>query len=227
VGRVAVFSGADLRNNVPTRLTPDFIPFVGYNGALNVAVGDMDGSGFAAIAVSPDSGGGAHISVWSGAEISAGVPLSSLPMMANFFAFPQTDPSGARVALRDLTGTGLDDLIVTSENPFNSAARVYSITSFQTGNLSAPYQYPLGPVTISGLYAADHTTAADTNTTNTNGTNQPTDTTAARIEPASTVHTATSAAARTGCTCPACLALARLLESSAPHESIVPTIAVK
>ena len=54
--------------------------------------------------------------------------------------------------MRELTGNGEDDLIVTSETPQNSAARVYTFANFQTGNVNVPTTYPLGTTTIDGIY---------------------------------------------------------------------------
>jgi hypothetical protein len=215
-GRVAIYSGADLRGGVAARLTGDFIPFAGYAGGLNVAVGDMDGDGFAELAVAPDYGTAAHVEVWSGAALSTGVYASNLPLIANWFALPPSDPSGARLAMRDMTGNGLDELIVASADPQNATAAVYSIANFQTGNLNVPVTYPVGTATVNGLYAADHTTAA-TATTSTSTTASQSTTTPAPANASNnnhTVFTASSGAAPSGCTCPACLALARALKAA-------------
>ena len=121
-----------------------------------MAVGDMDGSGFADLAVSPDTGAPARIEVWAGAMLSTGVYPGNLSPIASFYAFAPSDLSGARLAMVDLSGNGQDDLVVASENAQNSAARVFAYSNFQTGNLNVATTYPLGTATISGLYAADH-----------------------------------------------------------------------
>jgi hypothetical protein len=230
---VAIYSGAQLRFGSAALLTTPFSPFPGYLGGLNGAVGNLDGSGFDDIAIIPDNGGSSHLEVFSGTLLSTGANPTSLPLVANFFVFSPADPSGARLAMRDLEGNGLDDIIVTSENPLNSAARVFNYADFQTGNLSAPIQYPIGTATLAGLYAADHTAPADTaNTTNstntnTNPSNQP-DPVPARIDTANTAHTftATFAAATSGCTCPACLALARALKAAESKDGQTSTMTV-
>jgi hypothetical protein len=238
-GAVGIYSGAALRNGVATPLT-SLTPFQGYNGPLTVAVGDMDGDGFAELAVSPDVGGPAHIEVWSGAALATGANAANLPMMANFFAFAPTDPSGARLAMSDLQGNGLDDLVVASGNAQNSAARVFTFADFQTGNLSAPTAYPLGTATVDGLYAADHTSSTDTGTTGTTNSDPSGTTTSSTsgtnstaiptpVASSGTSHqtfSATSNPALSGCTCPACLALARALKAAEAKSGQAATVTV-
>ncbi len=86
LGRVAIYSGSDLRNGVATRLFPDFIPFEGLWAGLNTAVGDMNGDGYDELAVVPDRGAPAHVKVWSGATLSggAGRPASAAPADREF-----------------------------------------------------------------------------------------------------------------------------------------------
>ncbi len=158
-GRVAVYSGADLRNGIATRLTPDFIAFAGLWSGLNAAVGDMDGDGFAELAISPDRGGPAHVKVWSGATLSnnPGAQASNLGLVGSFYAFTPTDPSGARLALRDTNGDGRAELVAASANRTNSFARVFTFEQVSTGGANAPSTLPFGtPVTYDGLYAGLH-----------------------------------------------------------------------
>jgi hypothetical protein len=235
-GRVAIYSGAELRYGVAARLTSDFIPFAGYFGGLSVAVGDMSGDGHADLALSPDSGGPAHVEVWSGAALSTGIYPSNLPVIASFYAFTPTDQSGARLAMSDLEGNGLDDLIVASGNPQNSAARVFTYADFQTGNLSAATSYPLGANTVAGLYAADEvfpatsSTSSNSGNTTTAATKQQADTIIPELNSGSKAgthsYTASSNPALSGCTCPACLALARLLKEEAARSGTAPTVTV-
>ncbi len=153
-GRVAIYTGADLRNGVATRLTPDFIAFSGLWSGLNAAVGDMDGDGFAELAISLDKGP-AHVKVWSGATLSGnpGVQPSNLGLVGSFFAFAPTDPSGARLALRDSNGDGRAELFAVSTSKTSSFARVFSFEQMQAGGGGAPTAAPFGtPVTYDGIY---------------------------------------------------------------------------
>ena len=214
-GRVAVYTGADLRNGIATRLTPDFIPFAGLWSGLNAAVGDMDGDGFAELAISPDRGGPAHVKVWSGATLSAnrGVPPSTLPLTASFYALPPSDPSGARLALRDTDGDGRAELFAGSANRSNSLARVFTIEQAQAGGGNAPLTAPFGtPVTYDGLYAALHVAPLETTLP------------AASDEPTPTI---TLDPVNRKCTCPGCRALVALVDSGAAPGDMFAAIPVK
>ncbi len=154
-GRVAVYSGADLRNNVATRLTPDFIPFAGLWSALNAAVGDMDGDGFAELAISPDRGVPAHVKVWSGVTLSnnPSVQASALPLTASFYGLPPSDPSGSRLGLKNTNGDGRAELFVASANPRNASSRVFTFEQAIAGGVGAPDVFPFGTqFTYDGIY---------------------------------------------------------------------------
>ena len=56
VGAVSVYSGAALRNGSATRLVADFLPFGAMPIGLNVAVGDLDGDGYAEVALGLERG---------------------------------------------------------------------------------------------------------------------------------------------------------------------------
>ncbi|MBX9580714.1 MAG: FG-GAP-like repeat-containing protein, partial [Gemmataceae bacterium] len=81
-------------------------PFGSFTGGAYVATGDTDGDGKAEIAVSPDEGGGPRVVMYSGAGFR---------QAASFFGI--ADPSfrgGARVAMADVNGDGLSDLLVAA-----------------------------------------------------------------------------------------------------------------
>ena len=155
LGRVAVYSGAALRNGTATRLLPDFIAFDGLWSGLNAAVGDMDGDGYAELAVSPDRGAPAHVKVWSGASLTANrnTQPSALPLAASFFALPTSDSSGARLALRDTDGDGRADLVVASGNQRNAVARAFTYEQMRDAPAGVPTVAPLGSLlAFDGLY---------------------------------------------------------------------------
>ncbi|MBP3958823.1 FG-GAP repeat protein [Gemmata sp. G18] len=224
-GRVAVYSGADLRNATATRLLPDFIAFAGLWSGLNAAVGDMDGDGFAELAIAPDRGP-AHIKVWSGATLTnnPGIQANDLPLVGSFYAFAPTDPSGARLALRDTNGDGRAELVAASANRSSSYARVFSFEQMQAGGANAPFTAPFGtPITYDGLYAGLHT-ASTTNTTDTNQQSAPVPVEAPKASDA--IYTASADPMKHKCSCAGCTFLAQLAGSATGVDELLSTIPV-
>ena len=81
-------------------------PFGTFAGGAFVATGDTDGDGKADIAVSPDEGGGPRVVLYSGAGFR---------QTASFFGIADANfRGGARVAMADVNGDGLSDLLVAA-----------------------------------------------------------------------------------------------------------------
>ncbi len=108
---VALYSGRNLARGS----TVEIDRFMGirddaFRGGARVAVGDVDGDGFAEIVVAAGINGGPRVSVWSGAAIAAGGTVAR-PQL-DFFAFEESLRNGAYVAAGDVNGDGFADLIV-------------------------------------------------------------------------------------------------------------------
>ncbi len=134
---------------------PDFIAFEGVWAGLSAAVGDMDGDGFAELALSPDRGGPAHVKVWSGSALTTNRTKqpSALPLVASFYAFPPTDGSGARLTIRDTDGDGRGELIAGSGNAYYSVARAFTYEQAVAGGSGAPSGLPFSSLfTYDGIY---------------------------------------------------------------------------
>jgi hypothetical protein len=101
-GVVAVYDGATRQELFRTQ------PFEStFTGGLNVAAGDLTGSGHAdVVVVTPDQGGGPRVTVYDGATFAR---------VTDFFGID--DPSfrgGARAAVGDMAGKGYGDLVVSA-----------------------------------------------------------------------------------------------------------------
>ena len=100
-------------------LIADFFAFEPtFNGGVNVAVGDVNGDGFADVIVGAGAGGGPRIRVLNGAAIrTQGLnynPSNPGGVIADFFAFESTQRGGAYVASGNFAGTvgGFDDVVI-------------------------------------------------------------------------------------------------------------------
>jgi subtilisin-like proprotein convertase family protein len=94
---VKVFSGKD------GHVIWDFMaysPF--FNGGVSVAAGDVNGDGFADIVTGAGPGGGPHVEIFSGKDLT---------LLESYYAFSSTFNGGVNVALSDVLGTGRPDVV--------------------------------------------------------------------------------------------------------------------
>jgi hypothetical protein len=105
--RFAVING----NDASTILVGPTAPFLGsedFTGGGFVSVGDINGDGFAEIAITPDIGGGPRVTVF---DMSGG----SLSIRANFLGIADSNfRGGARSAIGDINGDGKSELVVAA-----------------------------------------------------------------------------------------------------------------
>ncbi|MCI0703663.1 MAG: hypothetical protein L0241_21505 [Planctomycetia bacterium] len=212
-GRVAMYSGADLRAGIPTRLFPDFHAFAGFGGGLYASVGDMNGDGFGELAVTPDRGGPAHVKVWSGLTLTAnpGTPTNLLPLTASFYGLPPTDVSGGRLAMRDMDGDGRSDLVVASGNRQNGIARGFNFEQMVFASGGVPIYTPLDSrTTFDGIYVGLSLSLTESGEASTTETPALLDSEL----PGDATYTVTADPVTHKCTCAGCLALAQLVKST-------------
>jgi hypothetical protein len=100
-------AGTELRVIDPVTESPLFtvVPFPGYRGGMHTASGDVNGDGVADYAVGAGIGGGPHVVVYDG---------RTMAQLASFFAFDEFFTGGVSLAIGDVTGDGLGDLIVAA-----------------------------------------------------------------------------------------------------------------
>lgn len=105
-----------------------------FTGGVFVAAANLDGDGFADLFVSPDRGGGPIVAVFRGADLAGGTVNP-----ARFFGIQDdTFRGGARVALGDLTGDGVPDLVVAAGFLGGPRVTVWDGTDLLAGRLHTP-----------------------------------------------------------------------------------------
>jgi autotransporter-associated beta strand protein len=117
--RVVVFAGGS------------FTPMVSYfgiddpafRGGARAGVGDMNGDGFADIAVSAGFQGGPRVSLWDGKSLAS---LSFTNLTGDFFVFDPVLRNGAYVAIGDVDGDGFGDLIAGAGPGGGPQVKVFS-----------------------------------------------------------------------------------------------------
>jgi hypothetical protein len=88
-----------------------------FSGGVRVAIGDVNGDGIPDIVCGAGPGGGPQVTIFSGKDDS---PLSS------FYAFTPTFTGGLNVAVADLNGDGLADIIVGADSGGGPEVRVFN-----------------------------------------------------------------------------------------------------
>ena len=132
--RVAVFSGAKLASEGgladqnATRWNSwkpfgDFLTFEeGLRNGAFVAVGDLNGDGFAELIAGGGPGGGPRVTAFNGLDLLSGKQTP----VANFFGGDVNNRGGVRVSVKNLDGDNLADVVVGSGTGAGSRVTAYA-----------------------------------------------------------------------------------------------------
>jgi len=114
-----------------------------FQGGVRVAVGDLTGDGVAELVTGPGPGGGPHVRVWD-------LRNGQVAEVAGFFAFEPRFTGGVSVAVGDLTGDGIAELVTAAGVLGGSRVRVWSLLGGKPQLLSEFVAYdPASPWTVS------------------------------------------------------------------------------
>lgn len=85
-------------------VTRDWLAYgANFRNGLSLGIGDLDGDGKRELVTAPGPGGGAHIRSFR---------TDGVPWYGGFFAFDAAQNSGANLAVGDVDGDGIDDIVV-------------------------------------------------------------------------------------------------------------------
>jgi hypothetical protein len=148
-----------------------FFTFVGYNGGVNVASGDVDGDGWADLIIGTAQDND-HVKAFSGRLMTAGVAPDAATLMS-FHAYSPADGShpntvGVTVGAGDVDGDGRDD-VITGSATFAGHVKVFQ--AMTNGVLLGSY-FAYGEGYLGGIWVAggdlngDHRAEIITGSTN-------------------------------------------------------------
>jgi hypothetical protein len=125
--------GPDVRvfDGLTGRLKAEFMAYaVQFTGGVQVAAADFNHDGFADVVTAADAGGGPHVEVFDGQALVHG----QVVRLASFFAYAPGFLGGVRLAVGDVTGDGVPDLITAPGPGGGPDVRVFDGARLQTAS---------------------------------------------------------------------------------------------
>jgi hypothetical protein len=122
----------------------DFLAFdANFLGGVNIAVGDVNGDGFADIITGADANGGPHVRIWDGATGDD---------LGGFFAYSLDFHGGVRVAAADLDRDGKAEVITGAGDSGSAHIRIWNAASLTEnyGYIPSPEDYRGGVYVATG-----------------------------------------------------------------------------
>jgi hypothetical protein len=111
-----------------------------FQGGVKVAVGDINNDGVFDVVTAAGQGGGPHVKVFNGVDIMNG--SSNPSVLRDFFAYQPDFLGGVNVAVGDVNGDGLQD-IVTGAGPGGGPHVVAYSNGFQNQQLMNFFPYDI------------------------------------------------------------------------------------
>jgi hypothetical protein len=153
---VRVLNGVDF-----TELASFFAYDATFSGGVHVAAGDVDGDGRADIITGAGAGGGPHVQVFSGAEVTTSgffSPSDSAfytSLLGSFLAYDPYFPGGVHVAAGDVNGDGRADIITGAGAGGGPHVEVFSGTAVTASGFFSPYDPAFYTSVLASFYAYD------------------------------------------------------------------------
>ena len=108
----------------------DFLAYdSAFRGGIHVAVGDVNGDGVPDFVTAPGIGGGPHIKVFDGRNLS---------LLASFLAYDSSFKGGVNVAVGDVNGDGILDVITGAGTGGGPHVRVFDVIGTTSVQIAGP-----------------------------------------------------------------------------------------
>ncbi len=120
-----------------------------FRGGTRIALGDVNGDGYADLIVVAGPGGGPRVAIYNGRSLDLGGTPTRL--VDDFFALDRTLTDGAYVAAGDVNGDGMFELIFGAGQGGTPRVVVYDAANVLSSALPTPFSsFLAGPATNSG-----------------------------------------------------------------------------